>query len=99
MEGRQKNVPIIVGTTRHDGSFVLQEAYDDYLVPNDLENDSTYIRTQLLGDILTIMGMEDKTYGVIQAIADSFIGDSKYSDELEPLFPGLIDVSISWLKP
>jgi hypothetical protein len=74
------------------GSFVVQEAYDDFLVPNELENNGTYIRSQLLSDVLTILGMEDKTYGVIQSLADTFIGDAKYSDELQPLLPGLIDV-------
>lgn len=84
----------MLGTTRHDGSFVLQEAYDDFLVPNNNQNNSTYIRSQLLADILKILGMEDKSYGVIQSLADTFMGDNKYSDELEPLYPGLMDVSI-----
>ena len=67
-------------------------AYDDFIIPNNLQNNASYIRTQLLSDMLTILGMEDKTYGVVQSLADTFIGDAKYSDELRPLFPGLIDV-------
>lgn len=35
--GEQRNVPMILGATRHDGSFPLDDIYNNYIKPNGMD--------------------------------------------------------------
>jgi len=98
-EGRQKKMPLMMGVTRHDGSFVFQKMYDYFIIPNDLTENSTYIKNELLADIMKGLGIGDTTYALVEAISDSFMGDAKYSGDLKEKMAGLIDImSVFFMK-
>jgi carboxylesterase type B len=98
-EGRQKPVPLMMGVTRHDGSFVFQKMYDYFILPNNLIGNTTYIREELLADILRGLGIPDTSYALVESISDSFMGDAKYSGNLTEKMPGLIDImSVFFMK-
>lgn len=54
---RQANVPLMIGVTRHDGSFVFDGTYFDYLVANGLHLNQTFIRNDFLKIFLNGFGM------------------------------------------
>lgn len=50
--GRQAKVPLMMSSTKHDGSYVLGVFYNRFLKVNGNENNATYLRTQLIPSIL-----------------------------------------------
>jgi len=55
-KGQQSPVPVMMGALRHDGSFALESMYKKYIRHHDLENNSTFLRNQLLPELLSAMG-------------------------------------------
>lgn len=50
--GEQINVPLIMGTTRHDGSYVLGVFYNRYLKDNDLVNNTEFMKKDAVPNIM-----------------------------------------------
>jgi len=50
--GEQANVPLIMGATRHDGSFPAEDIYQDFIAPNGLESNTSFVRNDLIPFLL-----------------------------------------------
>jgi len=54
--GEGLNVPLVLGATRHDGSFPLDDIYNNFIVPNELDKNETFIRNDLLPHLIEALG-------------------------------------------
>jgi hypothetical protein len=55
-EGRESPVPLMMSSTKHDGSYVLGVLYNRFIKDNGLENNSTFLRQQVVSYILNALG-------------------------------------------
>ncbi|CAL8069287.1 unnamed protein product [Orchesella dallaii] len=92
-EGRQADVPLMMGTTRHDGSYVLGEYYNKYLKVNNLIEDAEYLAQESVAQILASLGIPNE-YGVYDSIAKIYLGDSRKTGNFSEMYPGFMDVII-----
>ncbi|CAG7719690.1 unnamed protein product, partial [Allacma fusca] len=90
---KQANIPLMMGTTRHDGSFALALQYGAYLEPNNYVQDSYFLKTKLVPKALQVLGIHDKTGAVFDALAHQYLGkDAKNSGNFTQMIPGLTDL-------
>jgi carboxylesterase type B len=57
------DVPILLGATQHEGSFLLGIAYVLKLEPTGLLNDTVYVRDHLIGDLLSTWDIDENKNG------------------------------------
>lgn len=55
-QGRESQVPLLMGSTKHDGSYVMGVFYNRFLKDNGLEGDEDFIRNELTTRILDSLG-------------------------------------------
>jgi hypothetical protein len=55
----QNSVPLLLGATKHDGSYPLDDIYTYYLKPNGHLEDPNYMRNEMLPELLTMLGTEE----------------------------------------
>jgi hypothetical protein len=53
-------VPVVLGATRHDGSFPLDDIYNNYIIPKGLDKNETFIRNDLMPTLLRALGRDAK---------------------------------------
>jgi hypothetical protein len=58
----------------------------------DRLNNATFLRKELVPQLLSSMGVEDNTYAVYDSITEKFFRN-KASGDFTDMLPGLIDVS------
>ncbi|XP_021948721.1 carboxylesterase 4A [Folsomia candida] len=91
--GEQANVPLLMGSTKHDGSFVLGILYHRFLAANGLVNDTLFLRNELVPLILNSFGLEDKPFGIYETVAKTYLGDdARLSGDFDQMVPGLMDI-------
>jgi hypothetical protein len=56
LENRQINVPVMLGGTRHDGTFMMEATYEDFLRPNGWLEDIPKLRNELFSILLEGVG-------------------------------------------
>jgi hypothetical protein len=54
--GEMPDIPIVLGATRHDGAYPLDDIYNDFIKPNGFHKNETYIKNELLPFLLRILG-------------------------------------------
>jgi hypothetical protein len=54
--GGQANVPLLMGNTKHDGSYVLGVFYNRFIKDNGLENNATFLEKDLVPAIFQALG-------------------------------------------
>ena len=52
----QANVPLMMGSVRHDGSFVLGVIYNQFLRFNNLQYDEDFLKTEFVPKCLSALG-------------------------------------------
>lgn len=52
----QRNVPVVFGATKHDGTFALDDIVTNFILPNELDKNETYMRNELLPNLLKNLG-------------------------------------------
>ena len=52
----EADVPLMMGSTRHDGSFVVGVIYNQFLKFNKLANDTEFLRTEFVPKCLNALG-------------------------------------------
>ena len=52
----QDGVALMLGATKHDGSYPLDDIYVYYLEPNGHLNDANYMQNEMLPELLTMLG-------------------------------------------
>lgn len=90
--GNFSDVPLMIGTNKHEGSFVLTIMYTEFLKPNGKLNDSVYLKDDMMIDLLNCFGVHDYTNAVSEAIMDSFVGELDRGNFTE-CAPGYVDAA------
>nr|XP_045617860.1 juvenile hormone esterase-like [Procambarus clarkii] len=85
------DVPLLIGTNKHEGSFVLGIVYSENLEVNNYTHDNDYLRNKMIDDILNAFGVSDYTGGISESLVDAYIGDTDLAD-FQAAAPGLIDM-------
>lgn len=89
----EASVPLITGSTRHDGSIVIGLVYNRFLRFNNLTEDEAFLKTQIVPTLLSSLGIEDKTEAVFDALANTYLGkEVRNSGNLTLMLPGLTDM-------
>ncbi|KAK4299471.1 hypothetical protein Pmani_028255 [Petrolisthes manimaculis] len=92
IDGDVKNVPLIIGANKHEGSFVLSIMYFDFLLPNNLADDKQYVQYDMLDDLLNCFGVVDVTHGISESLQDAYISGLDASD-FNASSPGYVDLA------
>ncbi|PNF36333.1 hypothetical protein B7P43_G00515 [Cryptotermes secundus] len=90
-EGRFKHVPLLGGVTRHEGSFILGNIYDNILQEYNLLHNEDYLRHNLTRTTLRFSGIEDTT-GMISDLLNEKYFQSGELGNFTAMTPGLIDI-------
>jgi len=95
-EGKQNNVPLIMGAMRHDGSFAFEDIYRKFIVANGYLNNATFLRNDLLPTLMKSLRAEDKTGTLAHSVGRTYIGDALKTGDFDEMLAGLIDVTSVW---
>lgn len=92
--GEADKMPIIIGTTKHDGSFTLGFLHLAYFGLLNLDKDPVYMKNQIVPDLLRLFRIkEDKGSKVISSTAElAYLHDVDRSS-WNASMPGLVDVN------
>jgi len=88
----QSNVSVVLGATRHDGSYPLDDIYHNYLVPNGLDKNETFLRNDLFPTLLKSLGITDDSGELFHAMAKLYLGNASLTGTLEDKLPGMLDM-------
>lgn len=91
-DGNFSDVPLIIGTNKHEGSFVLTIMYTEFLKPNHHLEDPEYLQNDMMIDFLNCFGVQDYTNGISEAIQDAFISGLDPRD-FNNSAPGYVDAA------
>lgn len=70
----------IFGANQHEGSFVLGMIYNSYLLPNDVMNDSHFLRHLFSATLLEAMGLKDDSGVIYELINYRFFENDQLGD-------------------
>ncbi|OXA59743.1 Acetylcholinesterase-1 [Folsomia candida] len=96
MKGKQNPANLIMGATRHDGSFAFEDVYKKYLVENNLVDDVDFMKNDLLNQMIKIMKATDKSGAFQHIVGKTYFGDAMKNGKFEEMLPGLIDLTSVW---
>jgi len=88
----QSNVSVVMGSTRHDGSYPLNDIYNDYLKPNGLDKNETFIKNDMMPTLLRNLGVVDDTGELYHAMSKTYLGNASLTGTLPDKFPGMLDM-------
>jgi len=84
-------VPIMFGANEQEGTLILGILYDSYLVPNNLTNDSEFLKTQLVPLIINAVGLTDESGELAAALTAKYLANAELGN-FASMAPGLIDM-------
>jgi len=90
LAGNYESVPIFFGANKHEGAFVYGAVYNSFLTSNNLTEDSSFLKYDLIPQLLRTVQM-DNSYG-IEHLLDATYFDSWQLGDLMAMQPGLIDL-------
>ncbi|KAL7644946.1 UNVERIFIED_CONTAM: hypothetical protein RMT77_004763 [Armadillidium vulgare] len=70
----------MTGSNREEGSFVAGIMYSDYLQPNNLTDNATYLREEMFRDLLLSIGVVDEPMSIAKSMQESYCGDIDLAD-------------------
>jgi len=88
----QQDVPVVLGATRHDGSYPLDDIYNNFIKPNGHHENATYLKNEMLPYLLSVLGIKDDTGELYHAMARDFFGNSSTTGTWEDKLPGMMDM-------
>ncbi|OXA59746.1 Fatty acyl-CoA hydrolase precursor, medium chain [Folsomia candida] len=88
----QRNVSVVLGATRHDGSYPLDDIYNNFLKPHGLDKNETFLRNDLLPTLLKTLGIRDDSGELYHTMANTYLGEAAATGILEDKLPGLLDM-------
>lgn len=96
--GNYSNVPIMFGANKQEGVLVLSYTYIDFLVPNNLTENATFLANDLVPVILKSLHIRDDTGALADAMVDKYLADAEMGN-FTSMTPGLTDMcSVLFLK-
>jgi len=89
--GNQFPKPALLGANKHEGSFVLGLMYNTYFVPNDILEDSFFLKFQFTSTLLRALGLNDDSGNIYEMLEYSFF---KHADmgTWERMMNGMINL-------
>ncbi|KAK7079161.1 hypothetical protein SK128_021593 [Halocaridina rubra] len=91
IDGEVNDVPLLIGANKHEGSYVLAIMYLEHLVPNNLVNNTEFLKEDMIPAILNAFGVDDQTNGIGESLTDAYLGGE--INDFESISPGLIDLA------
>jgi len=88
--GDYESVPIFFGANKHEGSFVYAAVYNSFLTNNSLTEDSTFLKYDLIPQLLRTVQM-DNSYGIEHLLHDTYFEPWQLGSLID-MTPGLIDL-------
>lgn len=64
--------PALLGSNKHEGSFVLGMMYNAYFLPNELLTDTFFLRHLFISTLLSAMGLQDSSGNIYEMLEYSF---------------------------
>ena len=96
-DGNYESVPIMFGANSHEGSYVYGVVYNDFMEPNDLIHNETFLRYDIIHTLMQVVDVSN-SYAVEYMIQKEYFEDSMMGN-LTAMQPGLIDLlSVFFLK-
>ncbi|TRY73092.1 hypothetical protein TCAL_02196 [Tigriopus californicus] len=90
ISGNYTKVPIMFGANKHEGSYVYGVVYFDFLVPNNIQNDTEFMRDELVLTLLRAVGISQE-YALAQLLEQYFFQEWQMGD-LGQMTPGTVDM-------
>ena len=95
--GNYDPLPIFYGANKHEGSYVYGVVYNEFLVPNGLDQDDNFLHYELIPKLLEFSEISNY-YGLKELVANSYFLNGQVGD-LAAMTPGLVDFfSVFFIK-
>lgn len=98
--GSIPDVPVVLGTTLHEGSYVLGLLYQAKIGPDNLTDDADWMRNDLIPNLLGTFGVDDSlgAGAISESVALAFMPGSTRENFTE-IMPNLVDMmSVFFMK-
>ena len=96
-DGNYEHVPIMFGANSHEGSYVYGVVYNDFMEPNNLTKNETFLRYDIIHTLMQVVDVSN-SYAVEYMIEKEYFEDWMMGN-LTLMQPGLIDLlSVFFLK-
>lgn len=89
--GDYSTVPVLFGANKHEGVLVLAYAWKDYMEPNNMTTNGTFLEVDLVPNILKALHIRDDTGVLADALVDKYLADADMRD-FTSMTPGLTDM-------
>ena len=91
--GQFEKVPILFGANSHEGSFVYATVYNDYFLPNNLQNDTEFLTKELTHQLLQTVEISN-SYPVEYLVEEEYFDrwNLRDIDEMQPAIVDLLGV-------
>lgn len=91
--GDLPQIPVMLGATKHDGSFILAPLYLVKFGPQNLDTNPEYMKTQIVTDFLKFFQIQEDygNAGAAASIGLTYFPEANRSSWNESM-PGLVDV-------
>ncbi|XP_054284421.1 glutactin-like [Macrosteles quadrilineatus] len=90
-DGRFVKVPMMVGVTKHEGSFFLGNIHDFILERNNATNNTDYLINDFLKATLQFSGIDDTTGAITDVFLDKYFKIEEIGN-FTAMVPGLVDI-------
>lgn len=90
ISGNYTKLPIMFGANKHEGSYVYGVVYFDFLEPNNFQNDTDFLRDELVLTLLRAVGISQE-YALAQLLEQYYYEGWQIGD-LKLMTPGTIDM-------
>jgi len=74
--GSPKNIPALFGANKDEGSFVLGSMYNSYLSPNNILEDTFFLKHLFTTTLLSAMGLTDDSGNIYEMLEYSFFNST-----------------------
>jgi len=88
--GQYERVPIMFGANSHEGSYVYGEVYNKFFLPNNLTNDTEFLKIDLVHQLLQTTELGN-SYPVEYLVEEAYFDEWQMGD-LEAMQAGIIDL-------
>nr|CAH0102948.1 unnamed protein product [Daphnia galeata] len=91
-------VPTMFGANQQEGSISLGVVYNDFLVPNNLTENESFLANELVPLILKSLFIEDESGELAVQLTEKYLGDAEMGN-FTSMTPGLTDLcSVLFIK-
>ncbi|XP_059477244.1 cholinesterase 1-like [Neocloeon triangulifer] len=83
--------PLLAGVNKHEGIFVLDYAYETFLVPNGLLEDEDFLKNQFVTVILNAYHVKENSQTFVDAVTRRYLNQADLGD-FTKMTEGLVDM-------